>query len=171
MEEWKDIPDYEGLYQVSSEGRVRSLDKLVRNTASSFRLRRGKVLSPGLCGGNKEGERYYYVQLSSGKAKNFYMHILVASAFIEPVDGKDTVDHINQDKLDNRVSNLRWATRSEQHLNKRHKLSASGHKHISYDSRGNGSYSIQITRRPTNIYGGTFPTLQEAIEARDALLR
>jgi len=170
MELWKDISGFEGLYQVSSEGRVKSLDRMVRNTASSFRLRRGKVLSPGLTGGNKDGERYYFVLLSSGKARNFYIHRLVASAFIEPVEGKDTIDHINQNKLDNRVSNLRWATRSEQHLNKRHKLSASGHRHIQYDGRGDGSYTVNITRRPLFIRGGTFPTLEEAIQARDTLL-
>jgi hypothetical protein len=110
MEQWKDIPGYEGLYQVSSEGRVRSLNRVNSK-------RKGRILLQSRKGGSKATGGYCFIQLFSGVAKSFYVHRLVAAAFIEPIEGKNTVDHINRDKLDNRVCNLRWASHADQALN------------------------------------------------------
>lgn len=101
MEEWMDIEGYEGLYQVSNEGRVKTLG----NEAS----RKEKILR---CGINRYG--YKYVVLSKDntpKLKKVYR--LVADAFIPNPEGKPCVDHTNTIRTDDRACNLRWCTYKE----------------------------------------------------------
>lgn len=96
---WRDIKDYEGLYQVSNLGRV-------RNTKT------GKVLKPFIASG------YFYVKLyKKGVSHIVVLHRLVAQAFIPNPDNLPEVDHINRDRTDNRVENLRWADRKLQFVN------------------------------------------------------
>lgn len=96
MEEiWKDIPGYEGLYQVSSLGRIKS-------------LRTGKLRKPG-----NNGAGYLFVPLSNKTTKNRYVHRLVALSFLDNPYNKSTVNHKNGIKTDNCVGNLEWATQSE----------------------------------------------------------
>lgn len=104
-ETWKDIPGYENLYQISSTGRVKSLN--YRRTSEE------KILRPGL---NSSSSGYYFVSLcKNGEWKYFRVHRLVALSFIPNPENKECVDHINGDRLDNRVENLRWCTQKENH--------------------------------------------------------
>lgn len=97
MEQWRDIEGYEGLYQVSDMGNVKSL---ISN----------RNLKPYI-----NGSGYLQVELcKDGVHKSFRVHRLVAQAFIPNPENKPTVDHINTIKTDNIVSNLRWATQKEQ---------------------------------------------------------
>lgn len=92
-EVWKDIEDYESLYQVS-------------NFIKVMNVKTGKILK--LCLDKSTG--YYIVTLYKGnKRKKMLMHRLVAQTFILNPDNLPTVDHINRIKTDNRVDNLRWA--------------------------------------------------------------
>lgn len=114
FEEWRPIPGYEGYYEVSSNGRVRSLDRVrpVGNRHGGTLLRRdkGNVISP--CA-NGNGYVYDSLQRGTGTRQNLYIHRLVAQAFLGNPIGKYDVDHINHDRADNRVENLRWVSHEE----------------------------------------------------------
>lgn len=98
---WKDIDDYEGFYQVSNLGRVRSLDNWIWN-GTGFFLKPGKVLIP-----RKTKTGYLRVQL---KGKDFYIHRLVATTFIDNPLNFPQVNHKDENKANNEVSNLEWCT-------------------------------------------------------------
>ena len=104
---WKDIPDYEGSYQVSNMGRVRSLDRVVTFKDGSTRKYKGKVLKPHL---NDRG--YVRLTLCNDNGCNIKrVHRLVLGTFKPHVNMKDLeVNHMDGDKLNNHLTNLEWVT-------------------------------------------------------------
>ena len=103
--EWRDVIGYEGLYQVSDEGKVRSL-----NYNKTGEVRELKLIPA------KDG--YLVVCLhKNGHQREGKVHKMVALAFIPNPDDKPCIDHINGNKQDNRVENLRWATVFENNNN------------------------------------------------------
>ena len=106
-EQWKDIEGYEGLYKVSSLGRVMSIEREVRNTSVSKRIVKERILNV-----HRESHHYDYVSLSkNNKIKRAYIHRLVAKAFIPNPCGYLEVNHKNENKKDNRSENLEWCDR------------------------------------------------------------
>ena len=108
-EEWRDVVGYEGLYQVSSEGHVKSLERTYIDKIGRERYVKERILKPVLT-------HYGYLRIdlcASGKRKMFSVHRLVCQAFHENPENKLDVNHINENKTDNRACNLEWSTRIE----------------------------------------------------------
>lgn len=116
---WKPIKNYEGWYEVSNLGRVRSLDRLVifnkkAKKGAKERFYKGKIKSL------KYHNGYAMVNLLKNKDLNVvYVHRLVAETFLPRIAGKNEVNHKNGIKSDNRVENLEWCTRLENNLHAR----------------------------------------------------
>lgn len=114
-EEWRDVEGYEGIYQVSNLGRVRSLDRKIHNY-----IKPGKILTP-----RNNGHSYFEVSLHrvGHKDKHVYIHRIVAAAFIPNPDNLPEVNHIDFDKSNNAVSNLEWVSSKENkaHFRKSHR--------------------------------------------------
>ena len=108
-EVWRDIDGYEGLYQVSDQGRVKSLERTYIDKIGRERYVKERILKPVLT-------HYGYLRIelcASGKRKMFSVHRLVCQAFHENPENKLDVNHINENKTDNRACNLEWSTRKE----------------------------------------------------------
>jgi hypothetical protein len=123
IEEWKDIPGYEGRYQASTLGSIRGLDRYVRHNYGGLKMCKGKELKP-----MKQNNGYLSVWIE-GKTKS--IHRLVAQTFlIDETNQYKVVEHINHNRHDNRVDNLLW---SNQTNNMRRMVS---------DGRWNNQYTI-----------------------------
>lgn len=135
---WKDVVDYEGLYQVSNLGRVKALPK---------RGHKSCIMKPSL---KKDG--YVRIHLSKNAiSKTLYVHRIVAEAFLPRHNNECEVNHINGVKTDNFVDNLEWVTKSENQLHaikmglrspspmtgRKGKLSPNSRAILQYDLKGN----------------------------------
>lgn len=111
FEQWKDIDGYEGLYQISNYGRVKSLPKswlLTNNFGTHWVTKEERILSPII---NNKG--YYVVSLVKDKRKKqFRIHQLVATHFLKNEKADNCINHIDGNKLNNYFENLEYCTQS-----------------------------------------------------------
>jgi hypothetical protein len=106
---WKDIKGYEGLYQVSNLGRVKSLERTVSKKDGSMQHRKERILKLVT-----RPNGYLQVNLCNGSGKKaFKVHRLVCVAFHENPENKPCVNHIDENKTNNTASNLEWCTVKE----------------------------------------------------------
>lgn len=108
-EQWRTINGYEGYYEISSLGRVRSVSRVILLGNNRKHNLKGRILKTRV---NDRG--YVYVGLSKeGKRKSLRVHRLVAEAFLKNPFNKPQINHINEIKTDNTISNLEWVTQEE----------------------------------------------------------
>ena len=114
MEEWKDIPGYEG-YQASSLGRIRTHNKTTYVIKHGVRHWKDRILKPKMQKRVRSNKYDLRVELwASGEHKTYLVARLIACAFYnQPLDTKLTVNHINGNPLDNSINNLELVTRKE----------------------------------------------------------
>lgn len=108
VEIWKSIKNWEGFYEVSSRGKVRSLDRVLYGGGTKY-IKKGRLLKLHPCSNGYLSVSLYNLPKQECKL----VHRLVAEAFIPNPDKKKEVNHKNGDKTDNRVDNLEWVSRSE----------------------------------------------------------
>jgi len=150
----KDIPGYEGLYAIEEDGRVWS-------------YKNNKYLTAYL-----GTYKYYIVYLYNNSIKTTHLlHRLIAITYISNPDNKPNIDHINRNKLDNRIENLRWVTQAENCLNSSHitdRFNLTGYSNINYIINKK-RFRVYITRNNTK-HTRHFKTLEEAVAYRDDYL-
>lgn len=131
---WKDIKGYEGLYQVSNLGRVKSLKRYVNHSGNSKRIVYERILKPVV-----DNTKYYVVSLWKNNIHNrVHIHRLVIEAFIPNLDNKPFVNHIDGNKLNNCIDNLEWCTPKENNIHAyKMELNNSKRKVNQYDLKGN----------------------------------
>lgn len=154
-EEWRDIKGYEGLYQVSNLGRVKALTRTVKRNGKDMHLNE-KILKV-----QKNPYGYCLVTLSSnGVEKHIMVHRLVAEAFIVKADVSFEVNHIDENKANNRVDNLEWCTHRYNNLYK-DKAKRSGQKLVGIPlsderkrkiSENNAKYWLGKNRSACTVY-------------------
>ena len=112
MEIWKDIKGYEGLYQVSNYGRIKSLARRVRsgNNSTATRLKRESIRKPVF---NKANKQYSILLRKDGGVANFFVSQLVADAFVDNPDNLPWLIFVDGDRLNPHASNLLYISRDE----------------------------------------------------------
>ena len=104
---WKDIKGYEGLYQISNKGNIKSLSRITGIKKYGIHRLKEKILKPIKCG------KYYQIYLcKNNKAKAFYVHRLVGENFIDNSNCYTDINHKDGNTHNNNVENLEWCTRS-----------------------------------------------------------
>lgn len=158
-EEWRDVADYEGIYQVSNLGRVRTFRR--KSGFVGFELSdepRPMSLIP-------HGNGYLYVSLRKGdKRKNYYVHRLVARAFIGEIPDGYVVNHLDYNRSNNSADNLEIVTQREnvEHSKWKTQLPRRSRENYYICDRGH-KYEVYVKLK----YLGSFKTLDEARAARD----
>lgn len=151
MEQWKDVRGYEGSYQVSNLGGVRSVDRYVRTGDRHKRLIKGKVLKPQI-----SNKGYLFVTLSKeSKELGFFVHTLVAKAFIPNPDMLPEVNHKDENKQNNIVDNLEWCT-------SKYNNNYGSHKEKCAEKQINGNRSKSVSRYTLKgEFVDSFPSMRE----------
>lgn len=165
---WKPVKGYEGLYEVSSHGEIRSVDRLVCDTIGRRYLIKGHLMQLQI---GPSG--YYQIGLSKdNKSKSHKVHRIVAEAFVPNPDNKGCVDHINTVRTDCRACNLRWVTLLENSNNPitKHHAKQGRHKAPIKRNISRNVISPKASNHPRRLYRYTltgefvdeFPSMLEA---------
>lgn len=162
MEEiWKDIKDYEGVYQVSNMGNVRSLDRQSHETLNI----KAHNLTGRLMKACDNSKGYKFLRFcKNGRSYTKYVHRLVAETFIPNPDNKPQVNHKDMIKSNNNVDNLEWMTSSENiihGLKNGHKRTRLIKKYGAKNHRSKAVGKFDLEHNLLEVYGGTLEAERE----------
>jgi hypothetical protein len=148
---WKDIIGYEGIYQISNLGRVKSLSRIVNRSNSPMRTKEKIVQT-------NKWKKYHEVDLYIlGKRKKFYIHRLIAIYFIPNPRNLKQINHIDGNKGNFDISNLEWSTQSE-NIKHAHDFIGinvpKGEKHFSSKLTDDIVKEIRATKNPNQVHLG-----------------
>lgn len=154
---WKDVVGYEGKYQVSNIGNVQSLKSRWGERSIPH------VMVPQLSGAGTEQIKYLRVLLTkNGQSKKILVHRLVASAFVTNHDNKPHVNHIDGNRLNNRIENLEWCTHRENMSHARNRPGLTGTKFMGPPRKGKKRWAARIKIKSKQYHLGYFTTQHEA---------
>jgi hypothetical protein len=162
MEIWKDVKGYEGSYQVSNKGNVKSLTRYVKHSRGGTQILKGRILK------KRSGKNNKYLSVSllkNGKNKTFYIHFLVAEAFIGERPENKVIDHIDNNIENNKVENLRYCTQRE-NIASRSKISSTGYVGVHFNPpnyKKRFRARIRVNNKMKEL--GSFDTAKEAGQA------
>lgn len=126
---YKDIPNFEGYYQASNFGNIKRL--------AIGLVKKERVMCP-----MDNGRGYLSVPLcKQGTKKRYYVHRLVAAAFLSNYENKEEVNHIDGNRNNNTLSNLEWVTRSENHF---HRYKVLKQKGVNYGKKGKDIWASKV---------------------------
>lgn len=165
-EEWRDVKGYEGFYQVSNLGRVRTISYMHCLRGRLYRIDCERLITP-----TDNGNGYLIIGLQKdNERKNHYVHRLVADAFLDKPDGKNYVNHIDYNKKNNNASNLEWCTQKENidHSKPNIKMqraskTKTGYRYITV-RKNTGLYRVCIKKANVDK---SFSKLEDAIKYRN----
>lgn len=149
---WKDIPDYEGLYQASNMGRIKRLSGWVRVRGGGLRMVGERIL-------NLPTQRYGYLLVGlskDGRQKMQIAHRVIAQTWIPNPNNYPQINHINGNKRDNRVENLEWCDNS---MNQKHAYDTGLKSHA--DNSGRPKRRVKLT----NVVSGESSSFDSVADA------
>lgn len=154
IEIWKPIINYEGYYEISNKGNIRSLDRIINLKNGFTRNEKGKTMKIGISHKN-----YKYVNLSkNSKNTQYEIHRLLAINFLENINNFNIVNHIDGNTLNNNLNNLEWcnirenATHGNLFKNKTSKYPCV------YKPKNSNKFLAEINHNKEKIYLGSFDT-------------
>lgn len=159
---WKDIEGYDGYYQISNLGRVKSLGRLMWR-GYVYRMSKDKIRKIKV-------NRIGYIRLKlwlEGKFKTFSVHRLVALNFIDNPNKKSVVNHIDSIRFNNNVKNLEWVSCLENICHgKINRKTKSKYVGVSFSTKNKNPWQSNICINNKTIYLGIYKTEEEAYQAR-----
>jgi hypothetical protein len=158
---WRDIPNFEGYYQVSNLGRVKSLERKIKDALNRYRVCKERIKAQAI-----DTNGYKIVCLcKNGKQKIYKIHKLVAMAFLNhiPCGHKEVVDHIDNDKMNNNLSNLQLTTM--RHNSSKDRINGTSKYTGVYWGKKRKKWVAKIKIDGVNIFLGRFENELEAHEA------
>tara|TARA_B100000676_G_scaffold93168_1_gene92945 strand:- start:2718 stop:3314 length:597 start_codon:yes stop_codon:yes gene_type:complete len=176
---WKDVVDFEGYYEVSNKGNVRLNKNVLKKRdgrGCSHKVGKNLALRKSSVNIGPHGNKYTYCHIilrNGKKQKDEYIHRMVAKAFIPNPNNKPFVDHVNGDRSNNCVENLRWCTRSENGANRKKQNKRKtgqtsskykGVQRLKGEDHANKPWKMTLSHQ-NKLYSQTFKTEKEAAQA------
>jgi len=137
QEIWKNIPEFEGLYQVSNFGNVKSLERITKNKQGTC-LRKEKLLSLNISNRGYVNVKLY--NTDKNIKKTISVHRLVSICFLDNFNQYKEINHIDGDKLNNNINNLEWCSRSH-NVKETYRLNL--RKGTTYKGEGNNTSKLK----------------------------